>query len=187
MSINIPVLEQGINGAIGGAAGGFVGGFVGGYLMSGFDVSARWNAAISGLKTGVAIGGGLGAFKGYIKSTKTEQPKMTPQAKGQQGVNRAIEEIKSGGGEILGKEVSLDVGDVRVRVDIAAMIDNKIQLIEVKNGPYARFTPNQKIAYPLMEATHIPVIPRGNNAIKVWGKGQIGKPTTAYSFKIIHY
>lgn len=28
---------------------------------------------------------------------------------------------------------------------------------------------------------------RGNNTIKVWGKGQIGKPTTAYSFKIIHY
>ena len=187
MSINSPVLEQGINGAIGGAAGGLAGGFVGGYLMSGFDVSAGWNAAISGLKTGVAIGGSLGAFKGYIKSNKTEQPKMTPQAKGQQGVNRAIEEIKSGGGEILGKEVSLDVGDVRVRVDLAAKINNKIQLIEVKNGPYARFTSNQKIAYPLMESTHIPVIPRGNNAVYVWGPEQIGKPTTAYSFTIKHY
>lgn len=38
-----------------------------------------------------------------------------------------------------------------------------------------------------MEATHIPVIPRGNNAIPVWGQGQIGHPTTNYSFKIIHY
>ena len=187
MSINSPVLEQGINGAIGGAAGGLAGGFVGGYLMSGFDVSAGWNAAISGLKTGIAIGGSLGAFTGYINSKKTEQPKMTPQAKGQQGVNRAVEEIKSGGGEILGKEVSLDVGNVRVRVDLAAKINNKIQLIEVKNGPYARFTPNQKIAYPLMEATHIPVIPRGNNAVYVWGPEQIGKPTTAYSFTIRHY
>ena len=66
LQINSPVMAQGINGAVGGAAGGFAGGFVGGLLFSGFDVKAGWDAAISGLKTGVAIGGGLGAAGGYV-------------------------------------------------------------------------------------------------------------------------
>ena len=72
LSINSPVLAQGINGAIGGAAGGFAGGFAGGYLMSDFDVNEGWKAAISGLKTGVAIGGGMGAAGGYVYAKQND-------------------------------------------------------------------------------------------------------------------
>ena len=75
---------------------------------------------------------------------------------------------------------------MRVRVDIAADFNGEIRLIEVKNGPHAGFTPNQKIAYPQMEG-QMPIIPRGNNATNVWGPHQIGQPTTIYKLEIIHY
>lgn len=39
-------------------------------------------------------------------------------------------------------------------------------LIEVKNGPSAGFTPNQKIVYPKM-MENIPVIPKGFNATQM--------------------
>ncbi|MFV0501125.1 MAG: hypothetical protein ACK5MH_06000 [Bacteroidales bacterium] len=58
-------------------------------------------------------------------------------------------------------------------------------LIEVKNGPSAGFTPNQKIVYPKM-IDGIPITPRGANANYVW-PGQVGQPTTEYYLIIIKY
>ncbi len=83
------------------------------------------------------------------------------------------------------REVTLEVNGVRVRVDVAADFNGQITLIEVKNGPYARFTPNQSIAYPQM-MDGIPIIPRGANADYVW-PGQVGQPTTQYRLIIIKY
>ena len=118
-------------------------------------------------------------------SSEVSSVKMSPYEKGQQGVNRAMEEVKAKGGSILGKEISLDVDGTRVRVDFAAEIDDKLYLYEVKNGPKAGFTPNQKIAYPLMKQK-FPIIPRGGNALKVkfW---DIGKPFQNYTFDDIIY
>ncbi|MDR3046715.1 MAG: hypothetical protein LBU51_03750 [Bacteroidales bacterium] len=75
---------------------------------------------------------------------------QTPQQKGQEGVNKYIqEEILPNGGTAT-TEVTLEVNVIRVRVDIAADFNGEITLIEVKNGPHAGFTPNQKIVYPQM-------------------------------------
>ena len=85
---------------------------------------------------------------------------------------------------ILQKEVTIEVNGVRVRVVIATQSPNmEITLIEVKNGPYANFTPNQKIVYPQMMLDHAPIVPIGQNAAEVWS--QIGQPTTNYVFIII--
>jgi hypothetical protein len=61
----------------------------------------------------------------------------------------------------------------------------EITLIEVKNGPYANFTPNQKIVYPQMMLDHAPIVPFGQNAANVWGLAQVGQPTTNYTIIII--
>ena len=161
------------------------------------DLKTANSAGLNGLLFGASIGGVYGAGAGYLYKLDynnssindvVEQPKMTPQAKGEAGVNRAIEEIKAQGGKILSKEVTLEVGNVRVRIDVAADFNGVIHLYEVKNGPHAGFTPNQKVGYPLMkDATHIPIVPKGNNAIQVWGKEQIGQPTLMYKFEIIQY
>ena len=85
---------------------------------------------------------------------------------------------------ILQKEVTIEVNGVRVRVDIATQSPNmEITLFEVKNGPYANLTPNQKIVYPQMMLDHAPIVPIGQNAARVWP--QIGQPTTNYVFIII--
>jgi hypothetical protein len=53
------------------------------------------------------------------------------------------------------------------------------------NGPYANFTPNQKIVYPQMMLDHAPIVPFGQNAANVWGLAQVGQPTTTYTIIII--
>ena len=72
------------------------------------------------------------------------------------------------------------------RRGIAAQSPNmEITLVEVKNGPYANFTPNQKIVYPQMMLDHAPIVPLGQNAANVWGLAQVGQPTTNYTIIII--
>jgi len=120
-------------------------------------------------------------------NTSLETQALTPFQKGQLGVQRAIEEeVLAKGGKVLTQEVTLEVNGVRVRVDVAADFNGEIILMEVKNGPSAGFTPNQKIVYPQMQEG-VPVIPRGVKALPIWGAEQIGKPTTQYYLKIIEY
>ena len=89
---------------------------------------------------------------------------------------------------VLNREVTLEVNGVRVRVDVAADFNGEIILMEVKNGSYSRLTPNQKIVYPqMLDTPKTPVIPRGANAVPIWGTDQIGKPTTQYILRIIQY
>ena len=71
------------------------------------------------------------------------------------------------------------------RRGIAAQSPNmEITLVEVKNGPYANFTPNQKIVYLQMMLDHAPIVPLGQNAANVWGPAQVGQPTTNYTIII---
>ena len=206
-SISSPVARSTVSGIIGGAAGGYAGGFVGGYLMTG-DISAANKAGLSGMWTSAGIGGVAGGFAGYRYAktyglnpwngriditywkplTPIECKGLTPYQKGQQGVEMALQEIRTAGWTPLKNEVTLEVGGVRVRVDIAADFNGEIQLIEVKNGQHARYTPNQKIAYPLMEdGVHLPIVPKGTNAVDVWGPNQIGYPTLNYHLIIKRY
>ena len=174
-------------------------GALGGGLSSIINGSNFWQGAGQGALWGGGIGFATGAYSGFqyanknnidpwsgestIKETPTSQ---TPQAKGKAGEERAVNEIKSQGGQVLARHVTLEVDGVRVVVDIAADFNGEIQLIEVKNGPSAGFTPNQKIVYPKM-IDGIPIIPRGANAVPVWGPAQISQPTTRYILKIIKY
>lgn len=169
--------------------------------------------AVGGVLGGT-INGGIGAFNGknfwtgnpipktpnvvaLSTNTSTQTPNtstaletdayLTPNQKGELGIQRAIqEEIIDKGGVVLNREVTLEVNGVRVRVDVAADFNGKIILMEVKNGPYSRLTPNQKIVYPEM-LDGAAIIPRGANAIPIWGTDQIGKPTTQYILRIIQY
>lgn len=45
--------------------------------------------------------------------------------------------------------------------------DGIIQLFEVKNGQYARFTHNQGIVYPKLNEVHPHFIPIGKNALGI--------------------
>ncbi|MFT3740236.1 MAG: RHS repeat-associated core domain-containing protein [Breznakibacter sp.] len=202
-SISSPVLRGATTGVIGGAAGGYVGGFTGGLIMTG-DLSQASSAGFNGMWMGAGIGGVTGGGYGYkyavennlnpwtgrstlelLTPLKPIEGYVSPNQKGQEGVNRAIEEINAQGGKVLRQEVTLEVNGVRVRVDIAADFNGQITLIEVKNGPSAGFTPNQRIVYPQM-MDGIPIIPRGANANYIW-PGQVGQSTTFYVLKIIKY
>lgn len=120
-----------------------------------------------------------------LETPKQQPQKLTPYQKGQEGVRMAEEEIAARGGKVVAYEVTLEVNGVRVRVDIAADFNGEIRLIEVKNGPSASYTPNQKIVYPQMKE-NVPVIPRGKNAGKI-EQFDIGAPTIKYKFEVIWY
>ncbi len=86
-----------------------------------------------------------------------------PVLKGQAGVERAIAEIEAEGGTILGREITIEAGGVRTRPDLyVKTAAGKTQFVEVKNGPGAGLTTNQKVAFPAIESTG--GIPRGGNA-----------------------
>ena len=111
---------------------------------------------------------------------------QTPQQKGVEGVDYVIRQYEQQGYRNLQTEVTIEGNGVKVRIDIAMESPNmEITLIEVKNGPTATFTTNQKIVYPQMMLDHIPVVPKGQNAANVWGYNQLGQPTTNYVFIII--
>ena len=64
------------------------------------------------------------------------------------------------------REVTVEVGGVRNRFDFVGLKDNVLHFYEVKNGPYARMTPNQAINIPKLQqgASFIPV---GKNAAEI--------------------
>lgn len=55
------------------------------------------------------------------------------------------------GHTVASTEVTFDTGGVRVRADIVAQRpDCSFYIVEAKNGPKARMTPNQTIGYPAL-------------------------------------
>lgn len=66
---------------------------------------------------------------------------------------------------------------IRNRFDFVGEKDRIPHLFEVKNGPTARMTPNQKINIPIMQKQTPPFIPIGNNAISI-NYFNIGQPYT---------
>ena len=86
-----------------------------------------------------------------------------PVLKGQAGVDRVIAEIEASGGKVLGQEITVDAGGVRTRPDLFVedAAGNRF-FVEVKNGPSAGLTPNQKAAFPTIESSG--GVPAGKNA-----------------------
>jgi len=95
--------------------------------------------------------------------------KMSPSMKGKLGVQRAMNEFVEDGGRVLQTEVTIEVDGVRIRPDFIGIDKNGVlNIVEVKNGPNARFTPNQKIVIPKMMGNEHPCFkPVGGNAMKI--------------------
>ena len=62
---------------------------------------------------------------------------------------------------------TIEVDGIRVRPDLIGEKDGMLYIIEVKNGPKAGPTYNQKIVYPKLESGKTPFIPQGRNAMNV--------------------
>jgi RHS repeat-associated protein len=187
MNITSPALKSLVGGTVGGASGGFLGGFAGGALSKDSDITSALEAGLSGAISGVAIGGVSGVANGIVDSRANNVNFWT----GKAGVEKASQELIAEGYTLHSTEITVEVNGVRVRLDIAMFKDGNVYLVEVKNGPHAGFTPNQKAAYPQMtDSPNIlkaPIIPKGSNAIPVFGAPNIGQPTTNYNLMIIHY
>jgi RHS repeat-associated protein len=175
-----PVLRgaatQGILGAgLGGLGGGVGAALSGGNVWQGVGQGAAFGAA-TGMATG-AYGGFLTArAQGVDPWTGRAPPPPVPPAepskggigpvlKGQRGVERAINELQLEGVTNIHTEITFEVSGTRIRVDIAGEFNGEIRLYEVKTGPAADLTRNQRIAFPLMQGD-VPIIPFGQNAIR---------------------
>ena len=98
-------------------------------------------------------------------------------------VEKARQIIENAGGQDITTEVSIISDGTRVRLDLAANMNNMPYLIEVKSSLSAGFTPNQSIVYPRM-SVNSPITPIGNNAINIFGYGAINQLTNNYTFVI---
>jgi RHS repeat-associated protein len=106
----------------------------------------RLVAATDASETAAAVRGGIG-----------------PVLKGQAGVERAIAQIESEGGQVVGREITVDAGGVRTRPDLFVQnADGSYSFVEVKNGASAGLTPNQEAAFPVIRAGG--AVPAGANA-----------------------
>jgi RHS repeat-associated protein len=114
-------------GIIGGEAAGLVVGRVGGAIADLFGGAGRTAATTAARVTR----GGLG-----------------PVLKGTAGVERAAAEIEAEGGQVLGREITIENSAGRARVDIAYRdASGNLRLGEAKNGPTADLNPNQQRVY----------------------------------------
>lgn len=89
-SISSPVINGIIGGATGGAASGYVGGFVGGFLTSG-SLSTANQEGLSGMVSGIGIGGVAGGVGGYRYSKQHHLNPWTGRS------NLTVEPIQSAG------------------------------------------------------------------------------------------
>lgn len=175
-----------VTGMVGGAASGAVTSGVAAYLQgqnvwTGADIAPGRNAfSFKNTPVSESIKTTSGDFlpdeiPSQVKPDKPmsaveEAPnhKMSPHEKGKIGVERAIEEFKAEGGTVYSKEVTIEIESVRNRLDFVGEKDGVLHLFEVKNGPHAGMTTNQKINIPKLQQNY-KFIPRGNNASAVQG------------------
>lgn len=122
-------------------------------------------------------------------SAARQAQRLTPYQKGQEGVNRAITEFQDEGGIVHQTEVTIELNGVRNRFDFVGEKNGLLHLFEVKNGPTARMTPNQKINIPIMQKQTPPFVPVGNNAKNVPAFNNLvgGKYTGKYIVIYRHY
>jgi len=75
-----------------------------------------------------------------------------PVLEGQKGVQRAIQELKGAGYTVIGKEITVDVNVnrkvLRTRIDLLVEKSEIRMFVEVKNGPKAALTTNQRLGFP---------------------------------------
>ena len=198
-----------LGGAVAGAAAGATGGAINGFgqtMLATGDFCQSLNqmvfqagaGSLSGALVGGLIQGVTSAAQGnnfwdgssatatnagqpQAKRTKAEVVRANQEAH-KQSVQEARKILESAGGQDISTEVSFVSEGTRVRVDLAAKIDNTPVLIEVKSSLSAGLTPNQQIVYPRMSVNE-PIIPVGNNAGPLFGNS-VNSPVTNYTFII---
>lgn len=158
------VVREALNNGLVNSATGFSLG-LGFGLVRGDSFSDALQEGYLGASTGFATGSIIGAT--HELGTQFRQKKLSPYEKGRIGVERAMNEFIDDGGTILGTEVTIEVNSVKTRVDFVGEKDGILYLYEVKNGPYARFTPNQKVVIPQLQDFHKGFIPVGKNAMMI--------------------
>ena len=118
-------------------------------------------------------------------------PKLTPYEKGKIGVDQAIKEFQEEGGVVYSQQVTIKVNGVTIRPDFVGYKDGMLYIYEVKNGPYAGFTKNQKMVISEILKERPVFIPRGVNAGRVPMFQDLiinNRPYTGnYNFVIKHY
>lgn len=122
-------------------AGSLSGALVGG-LIQGVTSAAQGNNFWDGSSATATNAG-----QPQAKRTKAEVVRANQEAH-KQSVQEARKILESAGGQDISTEVSFVSEGTRVRVDLAAKIDNTPVLIEVKSSLSAGLTPNQQIVYP---------------------------------------
>ena len=175
-----------LSGAVtGGAFGGAVSYFKGQNVWTGADIAAG-RSQFSFKNTPVA--GGVKAPKVAVEPDampNASQPSkpmasatpsapiatpgnaMTPYAKGQVGVKQAMADFVKEGGTVLQEEVTIELNGVRNRFDFVGVKNDIPYLFEIKNGPNAGLTPNQKINLPQLMQNKPAFTPVGKNAMKI--------------------
>ncbi len=98
---------------------------------------------------------------------------MRPYAKGQYGVQLTIDDLELGPNQFV-KEVPLSVNGVPYRADLLYLDENGIlHIVESKAGPFARFTKNQSIIFPLFKSgDNVVITITGNKAMEFYGVPQ---------------
>lgn len=182
--ISDPIVNKSVSQALNNSATGFIVGT--GYgLITGESLGSSMKMGANGANMGLFSGAVSGAYEGYRIQKDLSSNSMTPYEKGQAGVDRMIKEEKL---EYYQKEVTADVpaAGVSVRFDVVYNEGGKLLIYEVKNGPHAHLTKNQKKAFPLMR-DKTPIILKGNNALHFFPEGMVGIPITDYQLIIRNY
>ena len=109
----------------------------------------------------------IGGIADYTKATRVglraAKGGTGPVLQGQAGVTRAITEIEAQGGQVLGREVTLQVGSGRTRLDLFIQnAQGEFEFIEVKNGVNAGLNANQSQLFPAIRQSG--ATPVGANA-----------------------
>jgi len=107
---------------------------------------------------------------------------LGPVLKGVAGVQQAAAEIEAEGGQVLGREITIENSAGRARVDLAYRDSaGNLQLGEAKNGPTAGLNPNQQRVYDAMKTEGAKLV--GGNAERA------GLPSTipAGSVRVFKY
>lgn len=129
--------------------------------------AAEGAAAGAAVESGAAYGGGLVAestlTEAAVASGAAAKGGLGPGLQGTAGVERAVADLEAAGGHVLGREVMIEAGGVRTRLDLYVELPTKQEaFLEVKTGPSATWTKNQAAAIPQIWTQG--GIPRGANA-----------------------
>lgn len=144
----------------------------------------NWTDFGTSVVAGALIGAVTMGIGAVFRSQGVPRGGIGPVLKGQAGVDRAIAQIESEGGTVLGREVTVEAGGVRTRPDLLVQnADGSIEFVEVKNGPNAGLTPNQETAFPAIRAGG--AVPRGANA-QAAGL-PVGAPLPPTPVRVIQY